>query len=306
MSDATPLFAGVNAAVLTPLKDDLSPNHPMLIRHCQWLLENGCDGLGVLGTTGEANSFSMRERLDIIEAVVAGGIPADRLMPGTGCCSMTETVMLSKVALEAGCKAVLMLPPFYYKNVSDDGLFAYFSEVIERIGRSETKIYIYHFPQMSATPFSLDLIARFRDAFPDTIVGVKDSSGNFYNMKAMVESFPGFEVYSGSDEFLLPLLRAGGAGCITAAGNINCHLGAKVYADPQGPEADAYQKILTATRQVTTSAPLISGLKEIMARHSGIKGWRNIRPPHVRLSKETADELLAKLMTTGLDLPQAA
>ncbi|MBI4185142.1 MAG: dihydrodipicolinate synthase family protein [Proteobacteria bacterium] len=306
MSDAPPLFAGINAAVLTPLKDDLSPDHTMLVRHCRWLLDNGCDGLGILGTTGEANSFSMRERIDIIEAVVKADVPTDRLMPGTGCCSLTESVTLTRVALEAGCKGVLMLPPFYYKNVSDDGLFAYFSTVIERVADPKARVYLYHFPQMSAVPFSHDLIERLLRAFPGVVRGVKDSSGDVANMKAMVARFPGFEVYTGSDEFLLPLLRAGGAGGITAASNINCRVGAKVFAGFKSPEADRQQEILTATRRVTTSVPPISGLKEIMARITGIAGWRNIRPPHLRLAREKADELYAKLLTTGVELPKAA
>ncbi len=306
MSDQKPLFGGVNAAVLTPQKDDLSPNLGAMVTHCQWLLDNGCDGLGILGTTGEANSFSVGERIDIIEAVVNGGIAADRIMPGTGCCSITETVELTKAALAVGAGGVLMLPPFYYKNMSDDGLFAYFAEVIERIGDAKLKVFVYHFPQMSAVPFSLDLLARFRESYPDTIVGMKDSSGDFENMKAAAQNFPGFEVYTGSDEFLVPLMRAGGAGCITAAANICCSVSAHAFANRDNAEGDKAQDILTNVRKVTTSVPPVAGLKEMMARHTGSAGWRNMRPPWMPLDSATAEDYVSRLGATGLELPKAA
>jgi len=302
------LYGGVNAAVLTPQKDDLSPNIPMLVRHCQWLLANGCNGLGLLGTTGEANSFSLAERIAVIEGVVAAGVPAARLMPGTGCCALTDTVELTRKAAAMGCPGVLMLPPFYYKGVSDDGLFAYFSEVVQRLGGDRTKIYLYHFPQQSAVPFSLALIERLLKAYPTVIKGVKDSSAQFPNMKAMIDAFAkdGFEVYSGSDEFLLDVLKAGGAGCITAASNINSSVGAKVYASWTTPEAERFQAVLTATRKATTMFPPISCLKAVMAHHTGTPSWTNLRPPHVRLTAEQTAQLLAALGQTGLTLPKAA
>ena len=247
--------------------------------HCQWLLGNGCNGLGIMGTTGEANSFGLHERKAILEGLVARGVPAGVMMPGTGCASLTDTVELTQHAKAQGCRGVLVLPPFYYKNPSDDGLFAYFSEVVNRVGGG-IKIYLYHFPQQSAVPFSLDLIGRLLKAFPGTIKGVKDSSGDYANMKAMADAFAkdGFEVYSGSDEFLQRILAEGGAGCITAASNANSHWGGIVYAKRTGPEADAAQATLTATRKAATSVPLIPGLREIIARSTGDDAWRTIRP----------------------------
>ena len=306
MIDHKPLFSGVNAAVLTPQMDDLSPDLSAMVTHCQWLLDNGCDGLGILGTTGEANSFSVGERIDIIEAVVSGGIAADRIMPGTGCCSIIETVELTKAALAVGAGGVLMLPPFYYKNMSDDGLFSYFAEVIERIGDAKLKVFVYHFPQMSAVPFSLDLLARFRETYPDTIVGMKDSSGDFENMKLAAQNFPAFEVYTGSDEFLVPLMRAGGAGCITAAANICCRVSAHAFANCDNAEGDEAQNTLTNVRKVTTSVPPVAGLKEMMARHTGSAGWRNMRPPWIPLDPATAEDYASRLGATGLKLPTAA
>ncbi|MDB5381891.1 MAG: 4-hydroxy-tetrahydrodipicolinate synthase [Rhodospirillales bacterium] len=295
-----PLFAGVNAAILTALKPDLSPDLDRMAAHARWLLANGCNGLGMLGTTGEANSLGLNERKAVLEGLIARGIPATKLMPGTGCSNLSDTVELTLHAREQGCRGVLVLPPFYYKAPTDDGLFAYFSEVINRVGGG-IAIYLYHFPQQSAVPFTLDLIGRLLKAFPGAIQGVKDSSGDYANMKAMCDAFAadGFEVYSGSDEFLQRILADGGAGCITAASNANSHWGGIVYAKRTGAEADAAQAMLAATRKAATSVPLISGLREIIARSTGDDGWRTIRPPHLPLNKAQADAIWASWSAAG-------
>ncbi|MBL6456475.1 dihydrodipicolinate synthase family protein [Belnapia sp. T6] len=299
------LFGGVNAAVLTAMKPDLSPDPVRMAGHAKWLLANGCNGLGVLGTTGEANSFGLHERKQILEGLIAAGVPATTMMPGTGCASLTDTVELTLHAKAQGCRGVLLLPPFYYKSPSDDGLFAYFSEVIQCVGGG-IALYLYNFPQQSAVPFSLDLIGRLLKAYPGAVKGVKDSSGDYANMKAMVDAFAkdGFEVYSGSDEYVQKILAEGGAGCITAASNANSHWGGIVYAKRTGPEADAAQAVLTATRKAATSVALIPGLREIIARSTGDDGWRTIRPPHLKLEKAQADAVWAAWQAAGaLPLP---
>ncbi|MFT8244016.1 dihydrodipicolinate synthase family protein [Roseomonas sp. BN140053] len=306
-------YGGVNAAVLTAVDADLAPDLELTAAHASWLLNNGCNGLGLLGTTGEANSFGVSERKTILEGLVSRGVPAAKLMPGTGTTNIADTVELTRHAATQGCPGVLVLPPFYYKNPTEDGLFAFFSEVVNRVGGG-VKLYLYHFPQQSAVPFTLKLIERLLKAFPGVIAGAKDSGGDYSNMKAMVDNFAaeGFEVYSGSDEFLQQILRDGGAGCITAASNGNARFGAAVYAHRTGPEADAAQAKLTATRRAATSVPLIPGLHEIIARATGQEGWRNIRPPHTRLSAAEAEAAWAAwdaagaLPLPGLELPRAA
>jgi 4-hydroxy-tetrahydrodipicolinate synthase len=285
-----------------------SPDLDRMAAHAHWLLANGCNGLGILGTTGEAASFGLTERKQILEGLIARGIPAGVIMPGTGTANFTDTVELIQHARAQGCRGVLVLPPFYYKAPSDDGLFAYFSEVITRVGGG-IAIYLYHFPQQSAVPFSLDIIARLLKAFPGAVKGVKDSSGVYANMKAMVDAFAkdGFEVYSGSDEFLQTILADGGAGCITAASNTNSHWGGIVYAKRTGPEADAAQTVLNATRKAATSVPLIPGLREIIARSTGDDGWRTIRPPHLKLEKAQADAVWSAFQAAGaIPLPGLA
>jgi 4-hydroxy-tetrahydrodipicolinate synthase len=301
------VYGGVNAAVLTAMRDDLAVDPDRMAVHCKHLLANGCNGLGVLGTTGEANSIGIAERMELLESLLARGVPARRMLPGTGTTSVTDTVTITKHARDMGCPGALLLPPFYYKNPSDDGLFAYFSTVIERVGGG-ILFYLYNFPQQSAIPFSVDLFTRLLKRYPKVFKGVKDSSGSFENGKAYIESFAkdGFEVYAGDDTLLLPLLRLGGAGCITAAGNMNSALAAQVYAHWDGPAGETAAQTLAATRKAAVSVPLISGLKALKARETGEEAWQNIRPPHLRLTTEQQRALFAAWDATGIGLAQAA
>ncbi len=298
--------AGVLAAVLTPVDDALAPAVGPWIAHCRRLLDQGCDGLAVLGTTSEANSFSVPERLALLDALAEGGIPGGRVIPGTGCCAIPDTVALTRKALEIGAAGVLMLPPFYYKGVGDDGLFAAYSEVIERVGDAALKIYLYHIPPMSNVPITYRLIERLIAAYPGTVVGIKDSGGDFANMTGMVDAFPGFRVFSGADTFLLPLLRAGGAGAITACNNVAAHLSVRIYADWRGAGADGDQQALDAVRDIVLKFPLVAALKEIVANATGDDGWRRQRPPLETLTPEQAAALKAELAAIGFTARMAA
>lgn len=301
------LFGGVNAAVLTPMNADLSVDLDRMAAHCRWLLANGCNGLAILGTTGEANSLGIAERIAVMEGVVARGVPAEKLLPGTGTTALTDTVELTRRAAELGCRGALLLPPFYYKNPSDDGLFAYFSEVIQRTGGA-IKIYLYHFPQQAVVGFGIELVGRLLQAFAGVVKGIKDSSGDFANTRAYAEHYAkdGFEVYAGDDTLLLPMLRLGGAGCITAASNVNCAIGAQVFANRTGTAAEQAQLTLTATRKAVTSVPLIPGLKALVARNTGNPAWTNLRPPHLKLSAEQQSRLFAAFDACGVELAKAA
>jgi 4-hydroxy-tetrahydrodipicolinate synthase len=296
MKDA--LFAGVNAAVLTPMRADLSVDLDRMAKHCSWLLANGCNNLGVLGTTGEANSIGISERLEILPGLIARGVPAARMMPGTGTTAITDTVLLTRQAADVGCRGALLLPPFYYKNPTEDGLFAYFSEVINRVG-TDIKYYLYNFPQQSAVPLSVDLFARLLKAFP----------GVLNNGRAYVENFAkdGFEVYAGDDTLLRPLLQVGSAGCITAAANVNSPIAAQVYANWNNDAGAQAHETLSATRRAIVSAPAaIPALKALMARHTGDSAWHHMRPPHLRLSSEQQAKLFAAFDASGVQLAKAA
>ena len=301
------VYGGVNAAVLTAMREDLSVDLDRTAAHCHWLLANGCNGLAVMGTTGEANSLGISERLALLEGLAARGVPGAKMLPGTGTTAITDTVTLTQKAREIGCRGALLLPPFYYKGPSDDGLLAYFSEVIERVGGG-ILFYLYNFPQQSAIPFSVDFFVRLLKKYPTAFKGVKDSSGSFENGKSYVDAFAGdgFEVYAGDDTLLLPLLKLGGAGCITAAGNMNSAAAAKVYANWDNPAAEAAAATLAATRKAAISVPLIPGLKALTARRTGDAGWLNIRPPHLKLNAEQQAKLFAAWDASGIALPKAA
>ncbi len=306
MKDA--LFGGVNAAVLTPMRADMSVDLDLMAAHCRWLLANGCNNLGVLGTTGEANSIGMNERTAVLAGLVERGIPAAKMLPGTGMPALTDTVLLTRQAADLGCRGALLLPPFYYKNPTDDGLFAFFSEVINRVG-ADIKYYLYNFPQQSAVPFSVDLIGRLLRAFPGTVKGVKDSSGNYDNGRAYVENFArdGFEVYAGDDTLLLSLLQLGSAGCITAAANVNSPIAAQVYANWNNDLGASMHETLSATRKAIVAAPApIPALKALMARHTGNPAWHNMRPPHLKLTAEQQAKLFAAFDACGVQLAKAA
>jgi 4-hydroxy-tetrahydrodipicolinate synthase len=211
---------GVYCAALTPVDAELRPDLDHFVAHCRQLVADGCTGVALLGTTGEANSFSGAERRALLEAALSGGLRPDQLLPGTGVPALTETVELTRHALSLGVTSVVMLPPFYYKDISEDGLYAAYAETIERVGDSRLRVVLYHIPQVSAVPIPFGVIERLRAHYPHTVVGIKDSAGKLENMIAMVERFPGFAVLSGADPLMLPLLRQGGAGAITATTNL--------------------------------------------------------------------------------------
>src|SRR3954471_23348491 len=188
---------GVLAAVLTPMASDLSVDRSAFAAHCRRLLDAGCHGLGIFGTTGEANSLSIGERVDAWTALVEDGIPAEVLLPGTGACALPDAVTLAREALALGASGVLVLPPFYYKGVSDDGLFRYFAELIKRVGDDRLRVFLYHIPPMAAVGFSVELIGRLLDAFPGVVVGTKDSAGDPERIERICTEFPELIVFAG-------------------------------------------------------------------------------------------------------------
>ena len=301
------LYGGVNAAVVTAMNADLSIDLDRMAAHCRWLLANGCNGLAVLGTTGEANSLGVSERINLLEGHVARGIPAAKMLPGTGTTAITDTVKLTIEAEKLGCRGTLLLPPFYYKNPSDDGLLVYFQEVAQRVA-GDIKLYLYNFPQQSAIPFSVDFIGRLLKAVPGKFQGIKDSSGNYENGLSYVENFArdGFEFYAGDDSLMRPLLQKGGAGSITAASNVNCSAGARAYAGWNTDDGAVAHEILVATRKAVTSVPLIPGLKSLVARNTGNPAWKNIRPPHLQLTAAQEAALFSAFDASGLVLASAA
>jgi 4-hydroxy-tetrahydrodipicolinate synthase len=305
MTDVADRLSGVLAPVLTPFGADLAPDAGRLVRHCRWLLDHGCAALAPFGTTSEANSLSVDERERLLDALVEGGIPPARLMPGTGCCALPDSVRLTAHALRRGCAGVLMLPPFYYKAVGDDGLFRAFAEVIERVGDPRLRVYLYHIPPVAQVGIGPKLVERLLRAYPRIVAGMKDSSGDFGNTKAMLELFgkAGFDVFVGSERFLLANLRAGGVGCITATGNVNAAAIDRLFRGWRSPEAEALQEAVNAVRAAIEKAPVIPALKAIVAHHGRDPAWRTVRPPLVELEPAARDPLLASLDALGFAMP---
>lgn len=296
--------AGVFSPVVTPFNSDLQPDAARLVKHCRWLLSQDV-GLAVFGTNSEANSMSVAEKSRLLDALIKAGIPADRLMPGTGCCALTDTVELTRHALQHGVGRVLMLPPFYYKGVSDDGLYASFSEVIQRVGDERLGIYLYHIPQVSQVPITLNLIERLLKAYPTAIAGIKDSSGDWSNTDAMLKQFQpqGFDVFAGSERFLLATLRGGGAGCITATGNVNPGPIARLYKSWRQADADKQQQTLSDTRSLFEKFSMIPALKAAVAHFAKDPDWALVRPPLVSLNKQQSDALATSLEAHGFSMP---
>ena len=304
---------GVLAPVVTPFNVDLSPDRERFIRHCQWLLSQNC-GLAPFGTTSEANSMSTHERISLLDALVAARIDPSRMMPGTGCCSIVETVALTTHAVKHGCAGVLMLPPFYYKDVNEEGLYRYFSEVVQRVGDARLRIYLYHIPPVAIVGITPKLVERLLNAYPKAIAGMKDSSGDWNNTKTFLDTFAenagparsGFDVFVGSESFLLANMRNGGAGTISATANVNPAAIHELYTLASAVSADVdlepLQAWLNVVRDVFSSRKfpsLIAALKQAIAIYASDPEWARVRPPLVELTTEQAKLLAAELQAVG-------
>ncbi len=311
---------GVLAPVVTPFKADLAPDRQRFIAHCKWLLSQNC-GLAVFGTNSEANSLSMEERAMLLDELVAAGVDPARMMPGTGCCSIMETVKLTKQAIGNGCAGVLMLPPFYYKDVSEEGLYRYFSEVVQRVADARLKIYLYHIPPVAVVGITTGLVERLLAAYPNAIAGMKDSSGDWNNTKTFLDAFAArsagpastaraartFDVFVGSESFLLANMRNGGVGTISATANVNPAAIYKLYSQwDTADDADQQQLKLNVVREVFSSRKfpsMIAALKQAIAIYADDPAWRTVRPPLVELTPEQTKTLTAELKAIGFAMP---
>ncbi|MEZ5644021.1 MAG: dihydrodipicolinate synthase family protein [Burkholderiaceae bacterium] len=306
MSSMTPRLSGIFSPVLTPFHGDGSPATERFVRHCRWLLDQDV-GLAVFGTNSEAASLGLTEKRRLLDALLDEGMPAARMMPGTGACALSDAVELTRHAVQSGCGGVLMLPPYYYKGVSDEGLFRAYARVVDEVCDDRLRIYLYHIPPVSQVPISLDLIERLLKAFPGIIAGVKDSSSNWANTAAMLDRFQphGFDVFAGSETFLLANMRGGGAGCITATGNVNPGAMVDLYNNWRSDGADAAQAKLDATRAVFAKFPMIPAMKAAIAWKSGNLEWTTVRPPLVELDDAQMQSLRDGLTQVEFQLPNA-
>jgi 4-hydroxy-tetrahydrodipicolinate synthase len=291
-------MSGVMTPILTPFNDDLSFASDLYLDHAKWLLDQGIHFISPFGTTGEALSMTVAERVSAVDVLIDGGIDPAVLMPGTGLCNLEDTVELCRHAIDRKCRAVMVLPPFFYKNASDDGLYAYFSRLVEVVDSAELKICMYHIPPLAGIGFTPDLAGRLARDFPDTFVAYKDSSGDFENTKAVIAAAPDIAVFPGSELFLKEGLERGGMGCISATCNVNPANIRHVYNVGTGAQADDLEvindKMVSFRRTVEKYGP-IPAMKGMLAVKRGDPRWRNVRPPILSSSPLATETLLQEL-----------
>ena len=280
----------VYSAVLTPFKKDLTIDTKLFISHCEFLLNNSIS-LAPLGTTGEANSVSVSEKIDLIKTIANSDLPKEKIIIGTGNTSFVDAALLTKTAVENKIYSVLLLPPFYYKNVSDEGVYQYYKKIITTVKSKNLRIFLYNIPQVSGVTISIDLVNRLKKEFSDTITGIKDSSGNFENTKKYKE-IKNFIVYPGSEKFLYDGLHISCSGCISATTNVNIEA-AKLINTFGKTEGESINKKIKAVRDIFEKYPVIAALKATKIKED--RNWLNIRPPLVALSDQQRSNLAKDL-----------
>jgi 4-hydroxy-tetrahydrodipicolinate synthase len=298
MVDRLEPLRGVISPTLTPFNDDLTIAHDLFADHARHLLETGCVGLAPFGTTGEALSLGIEERITALEHLIDRGVDPKRLIPGTGLTNLPDTTRLTRHVVDRGCAGALVLPPFYFKDVSDEGLFAYFAGLIERVAADDLRLYLYHIPPVAQVGLSIDLVQRLRAAFPTQVVGIKDSSGDWNNTRRLLIEVPGLIVYPGSELSLLDALSLGAPGCITATANINAAQIAEVvslYRSGKEAEAKRQHELVKKLRLTVQQYGPIPAQKHLLSTWSGDGRWRNVRPPFVSLPDAVGRQLSSTL-----------
>ena len=300
----TQRLRGAVAPTLTPFRADLEPDAPRFVAHCRWLVSQGA-GLAIFGTNSEASSLSVDERLRLTDALLEANVPASKMMPGTGAASIADAVTLTHHAVKNGAAGALMLPPYYYKGVSDQGLFDYYAHVIDKVASDSLRVYLYHIPQVTQVPITLNLVEMLLKRFPGTVVGAKDSSGNWDNTKAMLDAFAkdGFDVFPASESTLSQAMPLGAAGCISATVNLNPAAIRAVYEKWNTPEGAQLQASVDVIRKIFQSPNMIPSMKRVAAEFSGHKDWALVRPPIVKLDDDAAARLMRELQAARFDMP---
>lgn len=290
----TNALSGVFAPVITPFRDDMHADLTLFARHARWLQEQGA-GLAIFGTNSEANSLSVKEKIQLLDNLLDHGLDPARMLPGTGTCALTDTIELTRHAVDNGCAGVLMLPPFFYKGVSDDGLFAYYADVIEQVASPDLRLYLYHIPAFTGVPISLQLIERLIKQYPGTVAGIKDSSGDWNNLESMLKNFPDFAIFPASESLLSRALPLGAVGCISATANIQPGTISCLLENWESPQAGEIQAQADAVRQIFQRYPMIAALKCAAAHYTDNRTWENVRPPLMPLLAPVRSQLMAEL-----------
>ncbi|MFB6247315.1 MAG: dihydrodipicolinate synthase family protein [Salinibacter sp.] len=303
---ASSLPNGVIVASVTPLDADATPDGRALARHLQFVFEQGCDGALLFGTTGEGLSFTVEERRSALDAVLDAGVPPRRLLVGTGAFPLPDVIELTRHAADRGVGGVLVVPPFHFRDVTDDGLVRTYDQIVQGAGRETLRLYFYHYPELTGVPVSFPVIEQLRDRYPNQIAGIKDSSDEWDHHDALCSSFPDLQIFAGSERHLTPFLRAGGAGCISATVNITAPVARQAVRDWQNDATVASaQSTLTELRTRLSQFPTIPALKQLLAWRQERPGWTRVRPPLAPLDADE-EERLASLHDSLWDEVEAA
>ena len=274
---------GAYSAAVTPINEDFSINKNLYLSHCKNLLNQGLDGLGIFGTTGEANSFNVDEKIEAINYLIEHNIKPSQLIIGTGVCSIRDSVLLTKKASSLKSKAVLVLPAFYYKNVSNEGVIEYYRSIIEDVGDSDLNYILYHFPKISGVSINFEIIEKLLKLYPKNVIGMKDSSGDSQNMIKVIKSFDNFSLFSGSDTLALKICQNGGAGAITATSNISGGLLSYIVKNYKNKKNiknfDLIQNLQEKIRSLATTHEAISVIKAYLSLNENNKDWNRLLPP---------------------------
>jgi 4-hydroxy-tetrahydrodipicolinate synthase len=297
------IIQGLWCATLTPVTERGAIDHKRFAAHVQHLFAQGVEGIAPFGTTGEGQSFSVAERREGLEALLAAGIPAARIVAGTGCASLAEAVELTRHAVSVGCAGCLVLPPFFWKDPSDDGLYAWYAGLVDGVADPRLRVLLYHLPQVSAVPLSLDLVARLATAFPGVMAGIKDSGGNWDHTRALLTRVPQLTVVIGHEPDLPKLMRAGGAGTICGVANVYPGLVRALLASGVTPADEAR---IAKFIQILFSVPFLAGFKSMIADRTGEDGWRNVRPPLVPLTDAERRVLREALAAGGFPVAEGS
>ena len=293
-------ISGTYCASLTPFKEDYSINKRLLLEHCSNLLSQQIDGIAIFGTTGESNSLSIEEKLDAINFLIDNKIEPKKLLPGTGLNSIKDTVFFTKAVAKMKVRGVLVLPPFYYKNVNSEGLISYYTRVVEEVGEKNLHYLLYHFPQMSSVSIDLNVIEKLLSKYPDNIVGIKDSSGDSDNMLKMIKYFKDFAVFSGSDSLALKAVRSGGAGAITAVSNISGQLLNFIIKNWKEESSisnfSELQNLQEEIRSTVFNHQPISVLKAFLSIKDNNPEWNRLLPPLTLLHEPSNNTTIISLL----------
>jgi 4-hydroxy-tetrahydrodipicolinate synthase len=291
---------GVIAAAASPLRPDFSIDHEKLVAHCRWLLgEGGCNGVNLLGTTGEATSFSVEQRLAAMAAVAASGLPLRQMMVGTGAAALADALTLTAAARDLGFAGALLLPPFYYKGIDPRALADYVGTIVRRLGGSGLRLYLYHIPQNTGVPYPIELVERLHRKHPDVVVGLKDSAGDLAFSRELARRLPAFDVFPGSEASLAESRRSGLAGCISATTNITGALAQVGWRDPDSEAGRQAIADAAAIRAVLSKLPLVCSVKAALADLRGDPAWTLTAPPLRPLDEGERKALLSDLATTA-------